>query len=615
MIAWLLAMLLSQQVPARDQAGLPRAGTSSITGVVVSNDAEARPLRRVVVALTTNAVPLQRAALTDDAGRFVFMGIGAGTYTLQASRTGYVTTYYGSKRPGRGPGIPVAVAEGQNVSGLTLKMLKGAVISGVVRMPAGKPVAELTVFASAITTVNGQRQIDNSAALVRSATSNDRGEYRIFGLPPGDYVVQVSTPSSSTDLRRMTASDVASAEALLRADAGSPAGPPSAPGPSVGFAPIFFPSTPDINAAEVIPLGAGQERSGIDLTMAFVPNSRLNGTVISPDGRPPQNVRLSLNASRPGQSDMYVFNNYIGVQTGKDGFFYASGITPGHYVLTARAAPGGDAPPPPGSPGAAPIPSGLVSSAALTLWGSVEFDVNGQDVSNLVLNLQQGMTVSGRFIYDSTVPPPPDPTRTRINLVPVTAPGAPAQVTTFLASSATSIEKDGTFAIKGATPGQYRVSVTTVGMPPQPVPGMRMWVVKSVMVDGRDIADLPIQIRPGDDVADVVVTMTDQPTEVSGTVLDGLNRPTSGFPIVVFAADRAYWAAGDARVRKIQPASDGKYSITGLPAGDYYVCAVTDAEPNDLKDPAFLDSLAPASFKITLKPGEKRTLDLKLGGG
>jgi hypothetical protein len=83
----------------------------------------------------------------------------------------------------------------------------------------------------------------------------------------------------------------------------------------------------------------------------------------------------------------------------------------------------------------------------------------------------------------------------------------------------------------------------------------------------------------------------------------------------VFAADRAYWPAGTARVRKVQPASNGKYTIAGLPPGEYYVCAVTDAEPNDLKDPAFLESLAAASFKITLKPGEKRTLDLKLGGG
>ena len=55
--------------------------------------------------------------------------------------------------------------------------------------------------------------------------------------------------------------------------------------------------------------------------------------------------------------------------------------------------------------------------------------------------------------------------------------------------------------------------------------------------------------------------------------------------------------------------------VAGLPPGEYYVCAVTDVDPADLKDPAFLESLTSASIKITLTAGEKKSLDLKLGGG
>ena len=54
----------------------------------------------------------------------------------------------------------------------------------------------------------------------------------------------------------------------------------------------------------------------------------------------------------------------------------------------------------------------------------------------------------------------------------------------------------------------------------------------------------------------------------------------------------------------VEPASDGTYKITGLPAGEYYVCALTDLDPNDLYDSAFLDQLVAGAFKITLAAGE-----------
>jgi hypothetical protein len=68
-------------------------------------------------------------------------------------------------------------------------------------------------------------------------------------------------------------------------------------------------------------------------------------------------------------------------------------------------------------------------------------------------------------------------------------------------------------------------------------------------------------------------------------------------------------------VQQARPSTDGKYKLTGLPAGEYYVSAVTDLDPNDLADPVFLEQLAATSFKITLGDGEKKTTDLKLSGG
>jgi len=107
--------------------------------------------------------------------------------------------------------------------------------------------------------------------------------------------------------------------------------------------------------------------------------------------------------------------------------------------------------------------NGPVQVPLQTLWASTELDVNGQDLSGLALRLQPGMTVSGKLAFDSTTPPLPDPTRTRVSLSVVTAPGASPQDASFLAIGASSfvMEKDGSFTIKGAAPGTYRLTFDT----------------------------------------------------------------------------------------------------------------------------------------------------------
>jgi hypothetical protein len=141
------------------------------------------------------------------------------------------------------------------------------------------------------------------------------------------------------------------------------------------------------------------------------------------------------------------------------------------------------------------------------------------------------------------------------------------------------------------------------------------WTLKSVMAGGRDVADTGIEVR--ENVSNVIVTFTDRPSELSGTVFDQAGRVTPEFPIVVFSIDKTYWISGSRRVTQARPASDGTFRVTGLPAGEYFVCAVTAVEQSELADPAFLEQLAASSYKIriTIRAGEKTVQDLKLGGG
>jgi hypothetical protein len=128
------------------------------------------------------------------------------------------------------------------------------------------------------------------------------------------------------------------------------------------------------------------------------------------------------------------------------------------------------------------------------------------------------------------------------------------------------------------------------------------------MLGGRDVSDVPFEVKPSQDVSGLLVTFTDRPTELSGTVIDQAGRAAPGFPIVVFSTDRTYWTIGSRRVQQARPSSDGKYKLSGLPPGEYFVSAVTDLDPNDLADPLFLEQLAAASFKIPWLTAKKRRL-------
>ena len=84
--------------------------------------------------------------------------------------------------------------------------------------------------------------------------------------------------------------------------------------------------------------------------------------------------------------------------------------------------------------------------------------------------------------------------------------------------------------------------------------------------------------------------------------------------MVVFAADRRYWIEGTRRVVSVRPGSDGRFTADKLPGGEYLIAALTDVQPGEWRDPAFLEQLVAAAIKITLRDGEKTIQDIKIGG-
>jgi carboxypeptidase family protein len=621
-----------QQRDTRGAAPNAPKGSAELAVRVTTDDAQGSPLRRVSVSIQAGEIDVPNIGVTDDNGRVVFRGLTAGNYLLTASRSGYVRTFYGSTFPGRGPGVAVTVLDGQHVDNVTIRMLRGSVITGTLRTGSGRPAPNQSVQAMMVRTGGGERRAINLDNGLGSVTTDDRGVYRIFGLAPGDYIVSVPTVAfGSQDMRAVSADELRWADKAVADSTNTVGGAPSAAPPAptgsatMAYSPVYFPGTTIVNEATVVTLGPAEERSGVDFGLLLVPTSTIKGRVIDPDGRPQAGVSISLKQANPNSLDLFASLFNSSGRTNQDGTFELQGVKPGSYTLSVRATPKAADLPPPTDPAAqraaALAEVGGIFGGPTTHWADENVTVQGTDIDNVTLTLRPGMTIRGKIVYDArTKTPPTDLTKTALSLSPMANGGNAdplAVAAAFLGGggSTAKVAADGTFTVTGIAPGRYRLN-TPLGL--VPVPGANFmtggWTLKSVISGGRDIADAPLEIKAGTDITGVVATFTDAPTELSGTVFDGLGRVTPNFPIVVFSTDQSYWTPSSRHVQTARPASDGQFKVSGLPAGEYYVCAVTAVDRTEVYDPAFLEQLVGVSFKITIADGQKLKQDLRLGG-
>jgi hypothetical protein len=497
--------------------------------------------------------------------------------------------------------------------------------------PFGAPVPNVGIRFMQYQMSGGERRLLPTPAA--GSTTDDRGIYRAYGLVPGAYVVSVvPLPQFGSEIRQFSQSDLQAAMNDARQQPGlSPSGavtPPAdvasaiVPGRSVGYAPVYYPGTAVQAEAGQINVAAGQEVTGIDLSIRLVRTSRLEGTVMGADGRPAANSMVMAVAGDPTAA-----MSSRSISSAVDGKFSLTNVAPGRYTLIARGGgpvlvggPGtagiGDrmvfiAGPTGGAPaGAPPPPPPPPPPGGATLYAEQEIDVSGEDIAGLSLTLQPGMTVSGRVVFEGkNSTPPPDIRQVRVFLTNAN----PNRVTMGVPGA--QLNETGGFVIEGVPPGQYRFSSS---LAPAGAPGVTpSWVLKSATASGRDTLDTPLDIRAGTNLEGVTLTYSDRISEIAGTLSDGKGTPISDLSILVFTTDRTHWGSSSSRRLRqpIRPSSDGRFSVPGLPAGEYYVGAVTDLEPGDWQDPAFLEQLAAAAIKVTLGDGEKKVQDIKIAGG
>ena len=566
---------VGQQQPQRDSSNQVVQPAGSISGVVLDAAAEPAPLHRVVLTLRGPSLGAGRLAVTDVDGRFSFPGLSAGNFTIEAERAGYVRTFYGSNLLGKGPGLAVAVGEGETVGDLKIQMIRGGVVSGAVRDAYGRPQANAEVSLVPLATRTG---LPEAGRLVTIRTTST-GSYRAHGLTPGRYVVAVQPGFNYNGAAQYSREQL---DALMSMTARASQGDlPEAANAPAGYAPTFFPGASDVRSAAAVTVEPGQETGGIDVALQFVRTTRLEGRVIAPSGLDVKDVQLRIESSGLALAGLEL-RSYMGTGPAagmnipvRDGAFQRVGLTPGRYSLIARA-------------------SATQAAGTVTLWGVADVEVSGQSVLPLSLELHRTMTIAG------TMDIGPGSSSMRPDL-PVVLRSAEGNATLTRRTTARS---DGSFSFPDVAPGRYWIDPDSVARSD--------WRTIRVTRDGTDLVDGPLTVSAGQNVSGLRVSASDLPA-LKGRLVDSADRPATGYVIVVYAIDKNQWT-NDRRIHIARPATNGQYSVPPLPKGEYFVSAAPDVDPADLSDPAFFEMASPSALKVVVDPGRAQNLDLRIPG-
>ena len=240
---------------------LHEAGTAVIRGRVVAGD-NGQALRKAQVRLAGAELREGRLANTDAEGRYEFKDLPAGRYTLTASKGSYAALQHGQLRAFEA-GRPVDVRDGQTLDRIDFALPRGGVIAGRVLDKFGDPVMDVQVSAMRYQYVGGRKRL---APAGRVVTTNDIGEFRVFGPSPGQYYV-------SATLRDSMITVLASGM------------PPDATATGGGYAPTYYPNTTRIVEAQHVTVGLGQTMNDMFIALSPTRTARISGNVVDSQGK------------------------------------------------------------------------------------------------------------------------------------------------------------------------------------------------------------------------------------------------------------------------------------------------------------------------------------------
>jgi protocatechuate 3,4-dioxygenase beta subunit len=539
------------QTPTRDNAQPARPGTATLRGRVFAGDT-GQPLRKAQVRINSTG-PF---AAGQQAENRLAITDATGRFEFRQLRAGRY-----SLQAQKGSYLTLQWGQrGPNDAGKPLEVLDGQTIERVdFSLPRGGVITGrvLDEFGDPAADVQvaamRPQNMGGTRRLLpisRTVTTNDIGEFRLFAIPPGSYYL--SATLRSNNFGGIDTDD------------------------RNGYAPTYYPGTADVASAQRLTLALGQTITDLSLSLLPIRTARVSGTALDSQGQP-------LRGTVMAQSNGAELFNTISGQIRPDGSFAISGLTPGNYTLQLLVQNG---------------PNGNFGAADAE-YASANVTVDGSDVSGIRLVPIKPSLIAGRIIIGAGDASTLRPSTLRIgafpapSLGPVLGPNAPP----------VAVNDDWTFQARGRA-GLLRMSL--MGLPPP-------WSIKSIRQRGTDVTDTGVDVKPGEDVSEVEVEITNRTTDLSGLVTNSRGDPVKDYWVVFFPRDAARRNPPSRYVRTGRANQDGRFKATGLPPGEYLAIALESIDVNEVTDPEFLDRLEARAARFALHEGETKTLDLKLG--
>ena len=392
------------QVPRSSDQGLANQETGVIRGTVLAADGSS-PLAKATVSLRKSGSrrrDSQRTARSDARGEYEFSSLEPGKYLLSVTRSGFVRQNYGQKRiqafRGQRGSTPLTLGDGQVLSGIDFKLIRGGALEGRVSDQDYEPLSRAAVTLSGYQTIQGERVL----VPVGGAQTDDRGQFRLFNIQPGSYFLSATQGGG------------------FRFFGGRGRG-------GQVFPPTYYPGVSNPEQATKVEVRAGSEVGGFHLTLIESHTYSVSGRVLAADGSLAQSVRvMTVNQSRPGQVALRG-----GTTTDLQGAFKVEGVLPGKHRLIARSGRGEE-----------------------TQIASDSVEVIDQDIEGMTLALGSGASITGRIVAASK-----KIALDMSRVLVVTRPAEGGLTGRLFGGGRSQIEEDLSFRISYLPGGLYRFSV------------------------------------------------------------------------------------------------------------------------------------------------------------
>jgi len=601
--------------------------TAAISGVVV-DAGTGQPVPGAIVSMSVSgrSIPMgnQTRQLTDDKGRFAFVNIwGDNAYLLTASKFGYLDGGVGREKSPSDPIRSTFVTKNEWRGGVRVTIWRPGTISGSVRDETGEPMVGIIVRTLVRHRVMGREELAAGPMTI----TDDRGMYRLAGLVPGRYLVQVPSVQASMPTKTIYSGpgQTNAPDGGIELDETSrlvigryPLPPPPTNGRPMTYAMAFHPAASSLADAITIELNYGDDRPNIDVALSPVPAVRISGVVEGPSDAM---TLLTLRLLAAGLENLGQGSETATALVDGTGQFTFVNVPPGTYTIDAPVSlyefalssgvPNRSAsfPTPPGIQGwsrssNAPDPlSGLQFTTTSfrgqnvpNYSGRTQITVGAADVNGVVVRLKPMGTLSGKIVLE------PDPAQPVPEAPQFSTALDPANGEVYLGQPRGRTPPDSPltdFIIPAVMPGRYWLRASWPG-----------WIVKSIAWKGRDYTTMAIDTTNGGDLTGFVVTVTNNRPTLSGIVSGTAALKAEDCMVVIFPIERAQWQGyglAPTRFKTAGIATGGSYTISTLPAGDYIVAAVDRTIRSRWLDPSVLTQLEGAGARVSLTWGAKVT--------